>query len=232
MLTVEALDAGYGEAQILFGVDLTIAEGEVVTLLGRNGMGKTTTIRAIMGLIRPKAGRVTVAGRDLTGAAPFRIAQAGIGLVPEGRMIFPTLSVEENLIATAASRFGTPRWDIARIYDFFPRLKERRANRGNQLSGGEQQMLAIGRALMTNPRLIILDEATEGLAPIIRQEIWACLAALKAEGESILVIDKNVDALAKIADRHIVLEKGRVVWRGTSDDLRSDAAVKDRFLHL
>jgi branched-chain amino acid transport system ATP-binding protein len=232
MLTVEALDAGYGEAQILFGVDLTIAEGEVVTLLGRNGMGKTTTIRAIMGLIRPKAGRVTVAGRDLTGAAPFRIAQAGIGLVPEGRMIFPTLSVEENLIATAASRFGTPRWDIARIYDFFPRLKERRANRGNQLSGGEQQMLAIGRALMTNPRLIILDEATEGLAPIIRQEIWACLAALKREGESILVIDKNVDALAKIADRHIVLEKGRVVWRGTSDDLRSDAAVKDRFLHL
>ncbi len=232
MLTVEALDAGYGEAQILFGVDLTIAEGEVVTLLGRNGMGKTTTIRAIMGLIRPKAGRVTVAGRDLTGAAPFRIAQAGIGLVPEGRMIFPTLSVEENLIATAASRFGTPRWDIARIYDFFPRLKERRANRGNQLSGGEQQMLAIGRALMTNPRLIILDEATEGLAPIIRQEIWTCLAALKREGESILVIDKNVDALAKIADRHIVLEKGRVVWRGTSDDLRSDAAVKDRFLHL
>ena len=232
MLTVEALDAGYGEAQILFGVDLTIAEGEVVTLLGRNGMGKTTTIRAIMGLIRPKAGRVTVAGRDLTGAAPFRIAQAGIGLVPEGRMIFPTLSVEENLIATAASRFGTARWDIARIYDFFPRLKERRANRGNQLSGGEQQMLAIGRALMTNPRLIILDEASEGLAPIIRQEIWACLAALKREGESILVIDKNVDALAKIADRHIVLEKGRVVWRGTSDDLRSDAAVKDRFLHL
>jgi branched-chain amino acid transport system ATP-binding protein len=232
MLTVEALDAGYGEAQILFGVDLTIAEGEVVTLLGRNGMGKTTTIRAIMGLIKPKAGRVSVAGRDLTGAAPFRIAQAGIGLVPEGRMIFPTLSVEENLIATAASRFGKPRWDIQRIYDFFPRLKERRANRGNQLSGGEQQMLAIGRALMTNPRLIILDEATEGLAPIIRQEIWACLAALKAEGESILVIDKNVDALAKIADRHIVLEKGRVVWRGTSEDLRSDAAVKDRFLHL
>ena len=232
MLIVEALDAGYGEAQILFGVDLTIADGEVVTLLGRNGMGKTTTIRAIMGLIKPKAGRVTVAGRDLTGAAPFRIAQAGIGLVPEGRMIFPTLSVEENLIATAASRFGAPRWDIQRIYDFFPRLKERRANRGNQLSGGEQQMLAIGRALMTNPRLIILDEATEGLAPIIRQEIWACLAALKREGESILVIDKNVDALARIADRHIVLEKGRVVWRGTSDDLRNDAAVKDRFLHL
>ncbi|PTM38787.1 ABC transporter ATP-binding protein [Bosea sp. 124] len=232
MLIVEGLDAGYGEAQILFGVDLSIGEGEVVTLLGRNGMGKTTTIRAIMGLIPPKAGRVSVAGKDLTGAPAFRIAQAGIGLVPEGRMIFPTLSVEENLIATAASRFGKARWDIDRIYAFFPRLKERRANRGNQLSGGEQQMLAIGRALMTNPRLIILDEATEGLAPIIRQEIWSCLSALKAEGESILVIDKNVDALARIADRHIVLEKGRVVWRGTSDDLRSDHAVKDRFLHF
>ncbi|HEY5797813.1 MAG TPA: ABC transporter ATP-binding protein [Bosea sp. (in: a-proteobacteria)] len=232
MLVVEGLDAGYGEAQILFGVDLSIGEGEVVTLLGRNGMGKTTTIRAIMGLIPPKAGRVSVGGKDLTGAPAFRIAQAGIGLVPEGRMIFPTLSVEENLIATAASRFGKARWDIGRIYAFFPRLKERRANRGNQLSGGEQQMLAIGRALMTNPKLVILDEATEGLAPIIRQEIWSCLSALKAEGESILVIDKNVDALAKIADRHIVLEKGRVVWRGSSDDLRSDHAVKDRFLHF
>ncbi len=232
MLIVEGLDAGYGEAQILFGVDLSVGEGEVVTLLGRNGMGKTTTIRAIMGLIAPKAGRVSVGGKDLTGAPAFKIAQAGIGLVPEGRMIFPTLSVEENLIATAASRFGTARWDLGRIYAFFPRLKERRANRGNQLSGGEQQMLAIGRALMTNPRLIILDEATEGLAPIIRQEIWSCLSALKAEGESILVIDKNVDALARIADRHIVLEKGRVVWRGSSDDLRGDDAVKDRFLHF
>jgi branched-chain amino acid transport system ATP-binding protein len=232
VLTVENLDAGYGEAQILFGVDLAVGAGEVVTLLGRNGMGKTTTIRSIMGLIRPKAGRVSFGGVDLTGSAPFRLAQAGIGLVPEGRQIFPTLSVEENLIATAASRFGQPRWTLQRVYAFLPRLRERRANRGNQLSGGEQQMLAIGRALMTNPKLVILDEATEGLAPIIRQEIWACLAALKAEGESILVIDKNVDALAKIADRHIVLEKGRVVWRGTSADLRADAAVKDRFLHF
>ncbi|MBN9449188.1 MAG: ABC transporter ATP-binding protein [Bosea sp.] len=232
MLTVENLDAGYGEAQILFGVDLAVGAGEVVTLLGRNGMGKTTTIRSIMGLIRPKAGRVSFGGVDLTGSAPFRLAQAGIGLVPEGRQIFPTLSVEENLIATAASRFGQPRWTLERVYAFLPRLRERRANRGNQLSGGEQQMLAIGRALMTNPKLVILDEATEGLAPIIRQEIWACLAALKAEGESILVIDKNVDALAKIADRHIVLEKGRVVWRGTSEELRSDSAVKDRFLNL
>ena len=232
MLSVEGLDAGYGEAQILFGVDLTVGEGEVVTLLGRNGMGKTTTVRSIMGLLPAKAGKIAFGGRDLTGAAPFRIAQAGIGLVPEGRQIFPTLSVEENLIATAASRFGQPRWTLERVYAFLPRLRERRANRGNQLSGGEQQMLAIGRALMTNPKLVILDEATEGLAPIIRQEIWACLAALKAEGESILVIDKNVDALAKIADRHIVLEKGRVVWRGTSEALRSDSAVKDRFLNL
>ncbi|SFD15611.1 branched-chain amino acid transport system ATP-binding protein [Bosea sp. CRIB-10] len=232
MLTVENLDAGYGEAQILFGVDLSVGAGEVVTLLGRNGMGKTTTVRAIMGLVRPRAGRVSFGGVDLTGSAPFRLAQAGIGLVPEGRQVFPTLSVEENLIATAASRFGPARWTLERVYAFLPRLKERKANRGNQLSGGEQQMLAIGRALMTNPKLVILDEATEGLAPIIRQEIWSCLAALKAEGESILVIDKNVDALAKFADRHIVLEKGRVAWRGSSDDLRSDSAVKDRFLHL
>ena len=232
MLTVENLDAGYGEAQILFGVGFRIGEGEVVTLLGRNGMGKTTTVRAIMGLIRPRAGRVSFGGVDLTGSAPFRLAQAGIGLVPEGRQVFPTLSVEENLIATAASRFGPARWTLERVYAFLPRLKERRANRGNQLSGGEQQMLAIGRALMTNPKLVILDEATEGLAPIIRQEIWSCLSALKAEGESILVIDKNVDALARIADRHVVLEKGRVAWRGSSDDLRSDSAVKDRFLHL
>ncbi len=232
MLTVENLDAGYGEAQILFGVDLAVGAGEVVTLLGRNGMGKTTTVRAIMGLIRPRAGRVSFGGVDLTGSAPFRLAQAGIGLVPEGRQVFPTLSVEENLIATAASRFGPARWTLERVYAFLPRLRERKANRGNQLSGGEQQMLAIGRALMTNPKLVILDEATEGLAPIIRQEIWSCLAALKAEGESILVIDKNVDALAKIADRHVVLEKGRVAWRGSSDDLRSDSAVKDRFLHL
>ncbi|HEV7326457.1 MAG TPA: ABC transporter ATP-binding protein [Bosea sp. (in: a-proteobacteria)] len=232
MLTVENLDAGYGEAQILFGVDLAVGAGEVVTLLGRNGMGKTTTVRAIMGLIRPRAGRVSFGGVDLTGSAPFRLAQAGIGLVPEGRQVFPTLSVEENLIATAASRFGPARWTLERVYAFLPRLKERKANRGNQLSGGEQQMLAIGRALMTNPKLVILDEATEGLAPIIRQEIWSCLSALKAEGESILVIDKNVDALARIADRHVVLEKGRVAWRGSSDDLRSDSAVKDRFLHL
>ena len=232
MLTVEALQASYGDSQVLFGVDLAIAEGEVVTLLGRNGMGKTTTISAILGLLRPRGGQVCFAGVDVTGKPPYAIAQLGIGLVPEGRQVFPTLSVEENLIATAAARFGAPRWTLPGIYTLFPRLKERRTNMGNQLSGGEQQMLAIGRALMTNPRLIILDEATEGLAPLIRQEIWACLAMLKAEGESILVIDKNVDALARLADRHAVIEKGRIVWTGTSAELMADPALKNRYLHV
>jgi branched-chain amino acid transport system ATP-binding protein len=232
MLTVEALQASYGDSQVLFGVDLAIAEGEVVTLLGRNGMGKTTTISAILGLLRPRGGRVRFAGVDVTGKPPYAIAQLGIGLVPEGRQVFPTLSVEENLIATAAARFGAPRWTLPGIYQLFPRLKERRTNMGNQLSGGEQQMLAIGRALMTNPRLIILDEATEGLAPLIRQEIWACLAMLKAEGESILVIDKNVDALARLADHHAVIEKGRIVWTGTSAKLMADPALKNRYLHV
>ena len=232
MLAVEALQASYGDSQVLFGVDLAIAEGEVVTLLGRNGMGKTTTISAILGLLRPRGGRVRFAGVDVTGKPPYAIAQLGIGLVPEGRQVFPTLSVEENLIATAAARFGAPRWTLPGIYQLFPRLKERRTNMGNQLSGGEQQMLAIGRALMTNPRLIILDEATEGLAPLIRQEIWACLAMLKAEGESILVIDKNVDALARLADHHAVIEKGRIVWTGTSAKLMADPALKNRYLHV
>jgi branched-chain amino acid transport system ATP-binding protein len=232
MLTVEALQASYGDSQVLFGVDLAIAEGEVVTLLGRNGMGKTTTISAILGLLRPRGGRVRFAGVDVTGKPPYAIAQLGIGLVPEGRQVFPTLYVEENLIATAAARFGAPRWTLPGIYTLFPRLKERRTNMGNQLSGGEQQMLAIGRALMTNPRLIILDEATEGLAPLIRQEIWACLAMLKADGESILVIDKNVDALARLADHHAVIEKGRIVWTGTSAKLMADPALKNRYLHV
>jgi branched-chain amino acid transport system ATP-binding protein len=232
MLTVEGLQSAYGESQVLFGVDLAVGAGEVVTLLGRNGMGKTTTIKSIMGLLKPRAGRVTLAGADVTGAPPYRVAQIGIGLVPEGRQVFPTLTVEENLIATAAARHGPARWTLPGIYALFPRLKERRGNMGNQLSGGEQQMLAIGRALMTNPRLIILDEATEGLAPLIRQEIWACLAMLKSEGESILVIDKNVDALAQLADRHAVIEKGRIVWTGTSADLMANPELKDRYLHV
>jgi branched-chain amino acid transport system ATP-binding protein len=232
MLAVEGLEAAYGDSQILFGVDLAIDHGEVVTLLGRNGMGKTTTIKSIMGLLRPRAGRVMIDGRDLTGAPPYRIAQGGLGLVPEGRQVFPTLTVEENLIATAANRFGTARWTLDSVYALFPRLKERRSNMGNQLSGGEQQMLSIGRALMTNPKLVILDEATEGLAPLIRQEIWDCLKQLKREGEAILVIDKNVDALAAFADRHIILEKGKVVWRGSSAELMADPVLKDRYLHV
>ena len=173
MLRVEALEAGYGEAQVLFGVDLAVAAGEVVGLLGRNGMGKTTTIRALFGLLPVSAGRITFEGRDLTNAPPYAIAQQGLGLVPEGRQVFPTLTVEENLVATAAQRFGAPKWTLATVYAMFPRLAERRRNFGNQLSGGEQQMLAIGRALMTNPKLLVLDEATEGLAPLIRAEIWA-----------------------------------------------------------
>ncbi|UMA63953.1 ABC transporter ATP-binding protein [Roseivivax marinus] len=228
MLKVEALEAAYGDSRILFGIDLEVRDGEVVTLLGRNGMGKTTTVNAIFGMLKPRNGRVSVDGTDLTGADPHKVALAGLGLVPEGRQIFPTLSVEENLRATA--RPG--KWDLARIYELFPRLQERRRNMGNQLSGGEQQMLAIGRALMTNPRLVVLDEATEGLAPLIRADIWACLARLKAEGEAILVIDKNVDALTRFADRHVVIEKGRVVWTGTTPEILATPEVKDRFLHV
>lgn len=228
MLEVSALEAAYGESRILFGIDLTVGQGEVVTLLGRNGMGKTTTVKSIFGLLRPRGGCVKVDGQDLTGAEPHRLALAGLGLVPEGRQVFPTLTVEENLRATA--RPG--KWTLNRIYDLFPRLEERRRNMGTQLSGGEQQMLAIGRALMTNPRLMVLDEATEGLAPLIRADIWACLAKLKAEGEAILVIDKNVDALTKFADRHVAIEKGRVVWTGTTQDILATPEVKDRFLHV
>jgi len=232
MLKMRAVETGYGDAQALFGVDLTIDEGEVVTLLGRNGMGKTTTIRALMGLLPVWKGSVEFDGQDLTKAQPFVRAQAGIGLVPEGRQVFPTLTVEENLIATAADRFGSKRWHLDRIWQVFPRLLQRRTNRGNELSGGEQQMLAIGRALMTNPKLLVLDEATEGLAPLIRADIWACIAALKAEGEAILVIDKTIQALTSLADRHVVIEKGRVVWTGTNDEFLADHSITDRYLHL
>ncbi|MDR6661475.1 branched-chain amino acid transport system ATP-binding protein [Tardiphaga robiniae] len=232
MLSVSNLQAAYGAAKVLFDISLTINAGEVVTLLGRNGMGKTTTINAIMGLIHPTGGTVTFDDKPMGGLPSYRIAQAGIGLVPEGRQIFPTLTVEENLVATAAVRHPPARWTLDKIYELFPRLKERRSNLGTQLSGGEQQMLAVGRALMTNPKLLILDEATEGLAPLIRLEIWNCLKKLKAERQSILVIDKNVDALAGFADRHVVIEKGRVVWTGTSEQLKNDSTVKDRFLHV
>ncbi len=231
MLEVRGLEASYGASQILFGVDLDIAAGEVVTLLGRNGMGKTTTVRTIMGLMRPKAGSVAFAGRALAGQPAYRIAQAGLGLVPEGRQIFPNLSVRENLVATARPPAGNDEpWTLERIFALFPRLAERQTNMGNQLSGGEQQMLAVGRALMTNPRLLILDEATEGLAPIIRAEIWRCLAGLKAQRQAILVIDKNLEALTRLADRHYVLEKGRIVWRGTSPELRADDSIRQRYL--
>ncbi len=226
MLLVEDLQAAYGDSKVLFGMSLEVQRGQVVTLLGRNGMGKTTTVRTIFGLLKPRGGRVSIDGVDVTGAAPHRIARLGVGLVPEGRLIFPDLTVQENLMATA--RPG--KWDLGRIHAMFPRLKERGRNMGNQLSGGEQQMLAIGRALMTNPDLIVLDEATEGLAPLIREQIWDCLIHLKSEGEAILVIDKNVEALARFADRHYVVEKGQVVWGGSTDDLKSNPQVKDRFL--
>lgn len=232
MLEVTALEAHYGAAQVLFGVNITVNAGEVVTFLGRNGMGKTTTVKSIMGLITPSAGEVRFLGKNLAGAKSFELAQAGIGLVPEGRQVFPTLSVRENLVATAANHSGTSRWTLDEVYKLFPALSARAENLGSQLSGGEQQMLAIGRALMTNPRLLILDEATEGLAPLVRQEIWDCLAMLKASGEAILVIDKNIDELTRIADRHYVLEKGLNVWQGTNAELLADATVIDRYLHL
>jgi branched-chain amino acid transport system ATP-binding protein len=210
-----------------------VGAGQVVTLLGRNGMGKTTTVRAIMGLIRPSAGHIRFDGQDITGDPPYRIAQRGIGLVPEGRQIFPTLSVEENLVATAANRTGgAPRWDLPAIYALFPRLAERRRQSGAKLSGGEQQMLAIGRALMTNPRLLVLDEATEGLAPLIRAEIWQVMAKLRAEGQAILLIDKNLAAVMRLADWHVVIEKGRVVWQGDSAALAAAPGVRDTYLHV
>jgi branched-chain amino acid transport system ATP-binding protein len=232
MLVVEKLAAAYGPAQVLFDVTFAIGAGEVVTLLGRNGMGKTTTIRTVMGLVPARDGAATFEGRALIGLEPFTIAQAGLGLVPEGRQIFPTLTVEENLVATAAARFGAPQWTLPTVFALFPKLAERRRNLGSQLSGGEQQMLAIGRALMTNPKLLILDEATEGLAPLIRAEIWSCLGRLKAEGQAILLVDKHLEALTRIADRHVVIEKGHSVWTGTSAALAADPTVRQRYLQI
>jgi branched-chain amino acid transport system ATP-binding protein len=233
MLTLEGVVAGYGESQVLNGISFGVGAAQVVTLLGRNGMGKTTTVRAIMGLIRPSAGHIRFDGQEITGDPPYRIAQLGIGLVPEGRQIFPTLSVEENLVATAANRAGgAPRWDLPAIYALFPRLAERRRQSGAKLSGGEQQMLAIGRALMTNPRLLVLDEATEGLAPLIRAEIWQVLAKLRAEGQAILLIDKNLAAVMRLADWHVVIEKGRVVWQGDSAALAAAPNIRDTYLHV
>jgi branched-chain amino acid transport system ATP-binding protein len=231
MLSVENLEAGYGASQVLFGVSLEVPEGRVVTLMGRNGMGKTTTVRAIMGLVPPGAGTIAFAGRDVTGAAPERVARLGAGLVPEGRQVFPTLTVRENLVATAANRRKrADPWTLDRIYRLFPRMQERADQRAGTLSGGEQQMLVIGRALMTNPLLLILDEATEGLAPVIRDEIWRVLGLLKQEGQSILLIDKNLSALKRLADRHYILEKGRVVWSGDNAALERDRDTVHRFV--
>lgn len=231
MATITDLHAGYGNANVLFGVTLDITQGQVSTLMGRNGMGKTTTVRCLMGLLTPASGQIMIKQSDMTGAAPYTIAQAGVGLVPEGRQIFPSLSVSENLRATARP-MATGGWDEARIYDAFPRLAQRKGNYGFQLSGGEQQMLAIGRALMTNPDLLILDEATEGLAPMIREEIWSMLARLKAEGLSILLIDKNLDELSRISDRYFVIEKGEIVWKGSSEEFATQRGHVEQYLHL
>jgi branched-chain amino acid transport system ATP-binding protein len=229
VLELDGVETSYGLSQVLFGLSLSIAPGEMVTLMGRNGMGKTTTVRSIMGLTQARAGRIRFQGEEIRGLPAYRIAQLGIGLVPEGRQIFPNLSVRENLVATAVSRSGGE-WTLASVYDLFPRLAERENSMGNQLSGGEQQMLAVARALMTNPKLLLLDEATEGLAPLIRQEIWRCLARLKRTGLSILVIDKNVGALTRVADRHFLIERGRVVWTGDSAALAAAPDVQHRYL--
>jgi branched-chain amino acid transport system ATP-binding protein len=235
MLEVSGIDAFYGQSQALFGMSLEVQAGQVVSLMGRNGMGKTTTIRAIMGLNRPRKGKVSFQGQSLHDLPPYKIAQLGLGLVPEGRQIFPNLTVRENLVATARppdplGGAGPEAWTLERVYGLFPRLHDRRASMGDQLSGGEQQMLAVGRALMTNPKLLLLDEATEGLAPLIRQEIWSCLSALKAAGQAILVIDKNVEALTAICDRHFIVEKGHLVWSGNSDELSANPDIQHQYL--
>jgi branched-chain amino acid transport system ATP-binding protein len=227
MLEIRDLETAYGRSQVLFGVSLDVPDSQVVSLLGRNGMGKTTTVKSIMGITASKAGAIRFDGRALRGLPSYRVAQAGIGLVPEGRQVFPNLTVRENLVATAKGRGP---WTLERVFKLFGQLKERQSNYGNQLSGGEQQMLAIGRALMTNPRLLILDEATEGLAPLIRQEIYRSIGELKAEGLSILLIDKDVKTLTRVAERHYVLEKGRVVWSGNSAELAAAPDVQHKYL--
>jgi branched-chain amino acid transport system ATP-binding protein len=231
MLEVDNLEAAYGMSQVLFGVSLRVGAGEVVTLLGRNGMGKTTTVRAIMGILPARGGALAFDGHPLSGLPSYRVARMGIGLVPEGRQVFPNLTVRENLVATAANRAArTDPWTVDKVHALFPQLEQRARHYGHQLSGGEQQMLAIARALMTNPRLLILDDATEGLAPLVRAEIYRSIAGLKAAGLAILVIDKDVNALMRVADRHYVMEKGRVVWSGNSRELRASDDVLHRYL--
>ena len=226
LLQVRGIETFYGASQALFGVSFDVGEGEFITLIGRNGMGKSTTIKTVMGMLAPRRGAVLFAGAQIHGLPSYRVAQAGIGLVPEGRQVFPNLSVQENLVATANVRHaGRESWTLDAVYQMFPPLEQRRRSLGSTLSGGEQQMLAIGRALMTNPRLLILDEATEGLAPRVRTEIWRCLERLKKTGLSLIVIDKNIGPLMRLADRHFILEKGRVVWSGDSQALRRDGAI-------
>ena len=232
MLSVKNIQSGYGFSQVLFDVSLEIAAGEVVALLGRNGMGKSTLVRTIFGQLALQAGSLQVDGQDVSGWSTDRIARLGLAIVPEGRQCFPNLTVREHLTAFAAKRNAASvrQWDAERVFEMFPRLRERAGNMGNQLSGGEQQMLAIGRALVTNPRLLVLDEATEGLAPLVREEIWQCLARLRQEGQTILVIDKYVERLIKLADRHVILERGRTVWQGSSAALNADRSLWTRYL--
>ena len=231
LLEVRDLETAYGTSQVLFGVSLSVNEGEAITLLGRNGMGKTTTIRSIMGLTRARRGSIRFRGRSIERDSPDHIARLGIALVPEGRQIFPNLSVRENLVAFAGNRSArADPWTPQKVLEFFPRLAERVNNMGNQLSGGEQQMLAIGRALVTNPYLLILDEASEGLAPLVREEIWKCLERLRAAGQTILVIDKYIERLVKLADRHTIIERGRVAWQGSSAELDADRGLWHRYL--
>jgi len=231
LLELEGIEAAYGSSQVLFGIDLRLHEGEAATLLGRNGMGKTTTIRALLGLTPARRGSITFRDRRIERLRPDQIARLGIALVPEGRQIFPNLSVRENLLAFARVDPRSPRrWTLDRVLEFFPGLENRIDNLGNQLSGGEQQMLAIGRALMTNPDLLVLDEATEGLAPLVREEVWRCLSALKQTGQTILVVDKYVERLIALADRHTIIERGCVVWRGNSQELAADRTLWHRYL--
>ncbi|MBO6775943.1 MAG: ABC transporter ATP-binding protein [Marinibacterium sp.] len=233
MLEVRDLITHYGSSQALFGVSLNVEPGQVATLLGRNGMGKTTTISSIMGIVAASSGSIRFEGQELVGQKSFRTANLGLGLVPEGRQIFPNLSLRENLVATASNHLNLPNpWTVDRVFALFPELETRLTSMGNLLSGGEQQMLAIGRALMTNPRLLILDEATEGLAPLVRRKIWAALSEIRAQGLAILVVDKNLQDLKRIADRHFIIQRGRVVWSGTSDELDANGEAQSRYLGL
>ena len=231
LLEVNRIDSAYDASQVLFGVSLEVGAREVVTLIGRNGMGKSTTVKTIMGMLVPSSGSVRMAGNDLAGQPSYKVARSGIGLVPEGRHVFPNLTVRENLVATADNRHATAQpWTLDTVYQMFPRLKERERHLGSNLSGGEQQMLAIGRALMTNPKLLILDEATEGLAPLVRKEIWDCLAQLKGLGQTVIVIDKNISSLLRLADTHHIVEKGKSVWSGSSASLRAQPELLQQYV--